>query len=60
MAAIYSLEINENIEPFDCAICMDTIEPRQGVILKECLHLFCKYTKKTTFNFYIQFLLLRY
>lgn len=43
MAALYNLELNENIEPFDCDICMEqNIPPHQGVILKECLHVFCK------------------
>ncbi len=43
MAALYNLELNENIEPFDCDICMEQkIPPKEGVILKECLHVFCK------------------
>lgn len=32
----------ENIEPFDCEICLDTIEPKNGIVLRECLHSFCK------------------
>lgn len=36
-------DIIENTENFDCDICMDdNLGPREGVILKECLHLFCK------------------
>lgn len=43
LAAFYTQEINENIEPFDCDICLEkNIGPRKGVILKECLHVFCK------------------
>lgn len=43
MAAFYNLDLNENIEPFDCDICMEKeIPPLEGVILKECLHIFCK------------------
>ena len=41
--AVFSSEITENTEPFDCAICMDdNLGPREGVVLKECLHIFCK------------------
>ena len=44
LATLAFLEINENTEPFDCDICLEKdIPPREGVILKECLHLFCKY-----------------
>jgi len=44
MAALYNLELNENTGPFDCDICMEqNIPPHQGVVLKECLHVFCKY-----------------
>ncbi|KAJ8303511.1 hypothetical protein KUTeg_019907 [Tegillarca granosa] len=31
-----------NTEEFDCPICFDIIEPGEGVILRECLHAFCK------------------
>lgn len=38
------MELNENTEPFDCDICLEkNIAPHDGVLLKECLHLFCKY-----------------
>lgn len=32
----------ENFEPFECAVCTNDIEIGQGVILKNCLHMFCK------------------
>ena len=42
--ALYTLGLNENCEPFDCDICLEeNIPPTKGVILKECLHTFCKY-----------------
>ncbi|XP_046542359.1 ranBP-type and C3HC4-type zinc finger-containing protein 1-like isoform X1 [Haliotis rubra] len=31
-----------NTEVFDCPICFDTIAPGEGVVLRECLHLFCQ------------------
>ena len=43
LAAFYNQELNENTCYFDCDICLeDGIEPHQGVVLKECLHVFCK------------------
>lgn len=35
-------DVTPNPEPFDCPICFATIESREGVILKNCLHTFCK------------------
>lgn len=35
-------EITPNPEAFDCPICFATIDARKGVILKNCLHTFCK------------------
>lgn len=44
LAQLYDRNLNENTEPFACDICMDdAIEPKQGVVLKECMHMFCKY-----------------
>ena len=31
-----------NEEEFDCPICFDTVEPGEGVTLRNCLHRFCK------------------
>ncbi|CAF0737046.1 unnamed protein product [Brachionus calyciflorus] len=43
LTAYYNQDINENFEPFDCDICLEkNIAGSQGVILKECLHVFCK------------------
>jgi hypothetical protein len=44
IAAAEMAELNENIHPINCDICMEeNIEPFMGVVLKECLHVFCKY-----------------
>lgn len=32
----------ENREPFDCDICAETIAIKEGIVLRECLHMFCK------------------
>lgn len=37
-----SLGIVANSEPFDCSICFVTIEENVGVVLRNCLHKFCK------------------
>lgn len=31
-----------SMEPFDCPICMDAYQPGDGIILKGCLHVFCR------------------
>ena len=35
-------EVVTNKEEFDCAICIAPTVPGDGVILRECLHQFCK------------------
>lgn len=32
----------ENEEPFDCDICIERIQSKKGIVLRECLHMFCK------------------
>lgn len=34
--------IVKSIESFDCEICMETIEMKDGMILRNCLHRYCK------------------
>ena len=36
------LDIIPNAEPFECIVCYLDIEPGDGVVLRECLHTFCK------------------
>ena len=36
------LDIIPNAEAFECIICYIDIEPGDGVVLRECLHTFCK------------------
>ena len=38
-----NLDIIPNAETFECTICYLDIEPGDGVMLRECLHTFCKY-----------------
>ena len=35
-------EYNENKSPFNCEICLLDINPADGLILKDCIHRFCK------------------
>lgn len=37
-----NLDIIPNAETFECTICYLDIEPGDGVVLRECLHTFCK------------------
>lgn len=39
---IYSGELLLNTEEFECRICFCSIPPHEGVILRECFHIFCK------------------
>jgi RanBP-type and C3HC4-type zinc finger-containing protein 1 len=32
----------QNNEEFECAICFTTVLPGEGVMLRECLHCFCR------------------
>lgn len=36
------LDLVTNREQFECSVCLSEIQPEEGVILKECLHSFCK------------------
>ena len=41
--AFENQELTENLTIINCVICMENeVNPHQGVILKECLHSFCK------------------
>lgn len=31
-----------NVEAFECPVCYGEIEPGEGIILRGCLHEFCK------------------
>uniref|UniRef100_A0A182Q1P1 RanBP-type and C3HC4-type zinc finger-containing protein 1 n=1 Tax=Anopheles farauti TaxID=69004 RepID=A0A182Q1P1_9DIPT len=31
-----------NIEPFECPICFGAFQPYEGIVLRDCLHSFCK------------------
>jgi hypothetical protein len=32
-----------SVMPFDCPICMNEIKEGEGIVLQDCLHMFCKY-----------------
>ncbi|XP_043233405.1 ranBP-type and C3HC4-type zinc finger-containing protein 1-like [Amphibalanus amphitrite] len=42
LQAIGQQDLAPNADPFDCPICFCTMEPGEGVVLKECLHTFCR------------------
>lgn len=37
-----SMDLTKNTEVFECSICMVDYQPLEGVILRNCLHTFCK------------------
>lgn len=37
-----SADLVANTQNFDCPICFDDVLPGDGVVLRECLHMFCK------------------
>ena len=39
-----TLDVIPNAETFECVVCFLEIEPGDGVVLRECLHTFCRYT----------------
>ena len=42
LQAIGQQDLAPNAETFDCPICFCGTEPGEGVVLKECLHTFCR------------------
>ncbi|GFO38633.1 ranbp-type and c3hc4-type Zinc finger-containing protein 1 [Plakobranchus ocellatus] len=42
LLAIENLDLVPNPEPFQCAICFDDIAAGDGIVLRECLHQFCR------------------
>ena len=32
-----------NSRPFECPVCFDEIQANEGVVLRECLHKFCRF-----------------
>lgn len=44
------LDLVENLETFECPICIVTYEKGEGVMLRECLHVFCKECLAGTIN----------
>lgn len=44
------LDLVENFDVFECPICITTYEKGEGVMLRECLHVFCKECLAGTIN----------
>ena len=46
-----------NDEGFECTICLDDVEAGEGVVLRNCLHQFCKFVSRIlTFLPFLSFL----
>ena len=35
-------DVVANTEEFECPVCFTQVEPHDGVVLRDCLHTFCK------------------
>ncbi|XP_066589178.1 uncharacterized protein [Prorops nasuta] len=42
LISLENCDVIPNSEPVECPICFLTFGPREGVILKDCLHMFCR------------------
>lgn len=42
LVAADDCNIMGNKEPFECLICFDNIDPGHGIVLHDCLHMFCR------------------
>jgi len=43
LIAVEGQNLIPNAEEFECPICFSTISEKEGVVLRECLHKFCRY-----------------
>jgi hypothetical protein len=50
-----NLDVIPNVEMFECVVCFLEIEPGDGVVLRECLHTFCRYSPHSFFTATPQF-----
>ncbi|XP_055634528.1 uncharacterized protein LOC129774693 [Toxorhynchites rutilus septentrionalis] len=46
-----SADLIANVDPFDCSICFGNIKQYEGIILRDCLHSFCKECLVNTINY---------
>lgn len=37
-----SMDLTKNTEPFECSVCLTEYQPHEGVVLRNCLHTFCR------------------
>lgn len=42
LMSLENCDVIPNFESIECPICFVTYGPREGVILKDCLHMFCR------------------
>ncbi|XP_033334832.2 uncharacterized protein LOC117225400 [Megalopta genalis] len=42
LISLENCDIIPNSEPIECPVCFVTYGPREGVILRDCLHMFCR------------------
>ncbi|XP_038112733.1 uncharacterized protein LOC6036441 isoform X1 [Culex quinquefasciatus] len=46
-----SADVIANVDAFECPICFSAFEQYEGVVLRDCLHTFCKECLANTINF---------
>lgn len=42
LISLENCDVIPNSEPIECPVCFVTYGPREGVILRDCLHMFCR------------------
>ena len=43
LEAAYQQELAVSSEPMDCPICMENYPAGEAILLRDCLHAFCRY-----------------
>ncbi|XP_055545100.1 uncharacterized protein LOC129730091 [Wyeomyia smithii] len=46
-----SADLIANVEPFECPICFESFKAFEGIVLRDCLHSFCKQCLVNTINY---------
>lgn len=51
LISLENYDVIPNSEPIECPVCFVTYGPREGVILRDCLHMFCRSCLSNTIKY---------